>query len=1139
MSRVLALATTDGAPRQVLAYADADGRVISAVNLQPQKQSLYVSRPVLNAEQIRAWARAQGFTTALPPEDMHVTICYSREPVEWSLFSSNDGLNGNNMTLDIPSSEDRQVMLLGSDGALVLRFESQFLRGRHQYFRDHGASWDYDEYHPHITITYDVPPELDLSMVTPYVGPIQLGPEKFTPVEEGWAEDIEEYAEGEEGVWRTIGGHPVFIKGGKEFLSDTDAKSAAAGTVVAHPNGEPMKMFHGSVSEFENFEFGRKVNDPDAPFTGVWFTSDEGEASPAFTNPKHTYEAYLRVVNPAPVGVWWDVGRTAESGDAARKELLRRGYDGIIWADRPNINAAELARAGRVEFVTPRGVTYELRKGEPGIGGVDLYRRGEFITGYTDVGEFLSQNAKVVVALSNDAIKVVRRRPSQWGTGKAERSFGQTATVADYTQVKRDLDALEAHARRNFTHVLIDARDALAARVRRAKDLSTLTRDLAFPRQRLLREFARDLLHAAWADGGKDAWREVREAKKSVKEYADPASVRPREALKWLREKADFFVSGITGKLVFDIKNVLLNSIKTGMSIEEVITRLGEVFVPYLGDPGVIQDEKQMTPYRLETIIRTNVTEAYNHGRLAQFLDPDLIPFLKGVRYNAIMDERTTEVCRFLDGKVFKPSDPDLESLLPPNHHSCRSIISPVVMGETIDVSEFITPAEKGEAKGLADAKFLSQRGVFERYAEWDESKHPRHPEGSEQGGEFAPTTESGGMLTSRDLRKAESILHSHGWYPNGLEMLATQVQRDVHGRVVRVRMKDLHTEQYGAWYEKKLEQRDFAGTENEEEDTTISDTQWTVAMRTYAESEGCTWRTIGGHPVCIKGEDAVPAYVGVHANVISAIQKEGITQPTFLTTSFESARAKATYMATTRGGRAMIAEISVPLAEAQALRPGIMAGSNFSFTREAGVPAAWITNIAEVARVAPFAVTEAHVKCYAPLTIGDVEQYRYDPNQPRAPKGSGEGGQWTSASDASAEAAQKELKTLGKGRAIDTRLVFDHAPLSRDVGDRLDELMDAAHRSDRSIERVKISDLHPVEKSVVRRGVQQMIDSRRDVAGADRSDPVKVVRVGKSLVLLDGHHRVVAARLLGSKTISARVTPLDAERLSNEGIKL
>ena len=134
-----------------------------------------------------------------------------------------------------------------------------------------------------------------------------------------------------------------------------------------------------------------------------------------------------------------------------------------------------------------------------------------------------------------------------------------------------------------------------------------------------------------------------------VKSYAD-SSFTPKASVRWLRATA-FWVAGILGdRVLADVKGVILNGLKTGTAGSVMAEQIFDAFLPWLGDPNVIRDEEQLAPYRLETIVRTNTTTAYNHGRLTEFLDPEIIRFVKGIRYSAILDERTTPVCTFLDG---------------------------------------------------------------------------------------------------------------------------------------------------------------------------------------------------------------------------------------------------------------------------------------------------------------------------------------------------------------------------------------------------------------------------------------------------------------------------------------------------------
>lgn len=152
-------------------------------------RTLYVSRPVTNAADIIAWAKAQGFETTLTADDLHVTIAYSRRPVDWIAVGESAA------RVEIQPGGPRLVEPLGDKGAVVLLFSSWELGWRHGQIREAGASWDWPEYQPHITLSYRAG-GLDLETVEPYRGRIILGPERFEELDEDWSGGITEDAEG-------------------------------------------------------------------------------------------------------------------------------------------------------------------------------------------------------------------------------------------------------------------------------------------------------------------------------------------------------------------------------------------------------------------------------------------------------------------------------------------------------------------------------------------------------------------------------------------------------------------------------------------------------------------------------------------------------------------------------------------------------------------------------------------------------------------------------------------------------------------------------------------------------------------------------------------------------------------------------
>lgn len=173
------------------------------VNISPR--TLYVHRPVLNGEEIREHFRAQGITTMLPADQMHITLAYSRTPVDWSkiepVWNQDDAGE-----LVVAPGGMRAMELFGRDVPrrfLVLVLSDSRLGWRHESFRMGGCSWDHDQYEPHVSITTDVSQSWGddpsgwnglMAELVPYRGPIRLGPEVWEEVSEGWSTTIRENA---------------------------------------------------------------------------------------------------------------------------------------------------------------------------------------------------------------------------------------------------------------------------------------------------------------------------------------------------------------------------------------------------------------------------------------------------------------------------------------------------------------------------------------------------------------------------------------------------------------------------------------------------------------------------------------------------------------------------------------------------------------------------------------------------------------------------------------------------------------------------------------------------------------------------------------------------------------------------------
>lgn len=155
-------------------------------------RSLYVSRNVVNAREVLAWAKAEGIGELLGPdgmataESLHVTLIYSRTPVDWSKAGEAWGQDDDG-TMRIKPGGMRMVEVFG-EGAIVLHFSASALSWRHEELKQIGAAHGYAEYMPHITLGYTVNAadqrvKEKLRAVKPYAGAIVLGPEIFAEIE--------------------------------------------------------------------------------------------------------------------------------------------------------------------------------------------------------------------------------------------------------------------------------------------------------------------------------------------------------------------------------------------------------------------------------------------------------------------------------------------------------------------------------------------------------------------------------------------------------------------------------------------------------------------------------------------------------------------------------------------------------------------------------------------------------------------------------------------------------------------------------------------------------------------------------------------------------------------------------------------
>lgn len=281
----------------------------------------------------------------------------------------------------------------------------------------------------------------------------------------------------------------------------------------------------------------------------------------------------------------------------------------------------------------------------------------------------------------------------------ANRGPTQYERKVDFIRIEKDLEGGAQDYLPRLRNTLAESRDALISQVRTEfkNDLAWATAFATLP--------GTDDFHTTMKAMFKDMHTAGRNSIRTEvpQRFATLPTANLDDAIAFLNAKA-ITVSGVTEQRILDqVKAALLQAVSTGEPLDDTIQRLRDIFGPYVDQ--TLDDNSDLTdPYRLEAIVRTNLTQVYNMGRMLQAKQAG--DYLEGWQYSAIIDNRTTDVCRLLDGTIFDADDPRIDQLCPPRHVNCRSVVVPITTGETIDDSDLITPDEFNKAMDLSGDGF-------------------------------------------------------------------------------------------------------------------------------------------------------------------------------------------------------------------------------------------------------------------------------------------------------------------------------------------------------------------------------------------------------------------------------------------------
>lgn len=174
----------------------------------------------------------------------------------------------------------------------------------------------------------------------------------------------------------------------------------------------------------------------------------------------------------------------------------------------------------------------------------------------------------------------------------------------------------------------------------------------------VFKDYFVSLFHSAYNEAQKEIF------PNATKKFSD-AELLPEEFLRIVEAEAFKNVGDYSIEVTKKGKNVLLDGIKTGLSESQILKAMKD-------------DMFGSSERWIDTVVRTKTTEIYNSARKT-YWETDAIAkeIVEAYEFSAIMDDRVSDVCAELDGKVFEKGD-FIDKITPPLHFNCRSLLVPI-----------------------------------------------------------------------------------------------------------------------------------------------------------------------------------------------------------------------------------------------------------------------------------------------------------------------------------------------------------------------------------------------------------------------------------------------------------------------------
>lgn len=247
----------------------------------------------------------------------------------------------------------------------------------------------------------------------------------------------------------------------------------------------------------------------------------------------------------------------------------------------------------------------------------------------------------------------------------------------NFKEIERNLDLTEERALRKIKSA---AKDIYIDFIDQIKDKRLLTRfkpeainELSLRFQKPMNIEFRTFMKETFQSSFNQAQKEI--FPKMAKKFQMEEERLPEEFLDIIEAESFKLVGDYSVNISNKMRNKLVQGIKNGVNERDLLKELRE-----LGE--------EETDKWLKTVIRTKTTEMFNRGRKSFFDNDEFAKqIIEAYQFSAVMDDRTSEICRSLDGKVYEKGE-FINHIVPPLHFNCRSLLVPITKFEDYEVDK-------------------------------------------------------------------------------------------------------------------------------------------------------------------------------------------------------------------------------------------------------------------------------------------------------------------------------------------------------------------------------------------------------------------------------------------------------------------